>query len=361
MIAALTLVPLILLAGQDDPTRPLTAERTARQPAGAPVTAAPSGSREGRRVRILDVSDLTGADRLGALRDAIGSELLDEEVRYAALERYLDIVESGEIQSRAESLVDAIETFADPRIEGSEFRIAVASPGELIVAADSSVHAWIDGFFASMRRFDGQIDIQIVTFQVPGGSAADVWGGRTAVTLDAAGTGALMERLMATDDAMRLQAPRLLTNAAQHASLFTGEQTAYIRDYEFTVLPDRAVEIADPVVDVISTGTSIDVLAIPISKTRLAIEIEFAQSTAERPFKELTTTLGTHGAPVTVQLPEVKTSKVDARFELDPGGSIALTVKDPAETSRDIVVIMRAERVMAERGPRGAVPGERRR
>ena len=152
-------------------------------------------SRPARTIRLLDVADLTGADRLAALRDAIENDLLDEEVRYAALERYLAIVENGEIEARANGLVHAIETFCDPAPSAGDLRIAVPTPGELIVAAPADAQAWIDDFLASMRTFGGLIDVDLVVFNAPSGTAEDVWDGRTAVVLDEGPTRALLQRL----------------------------------------------------------------------------------------------------------------------------------------------------------------------
>ncbi|MEM9803611.1 MAG: hypothetical protein AAGA20_25060, partial [Planctomycetota bacterium] len=221
-------------------------------------------------------------------------------------------------------------------------------PGEMIVAADARTHRWIDRFLSGTRQFDGFIDVEVRLFHVAAGTAAEVWDGRTGVLLDGETTAGFLDRLTASKDAESVAAPRLLTQPGAPASLFIGEQTAYVKDFELTVLPDTETEIADPVIDVVQTGTSIDVLAIPLGAERLAVEIEFRQSTAERPFRELTTTLGANSSPVTVQLPEVKTSRVAARFELDPGSSIALSVNNPEDETKDIVVLMRAQRVEVE-------------
>ena len=298
-----------------------------------------------RTIRLLDVADLTGADRLAALRDAIENDLLDEEVRYAALERYLAIVEKGEIEARANGLVHAIETFCDPAPSAGDLRIAVPTPGELIVAAPADAQAWIDDFLASMRTFGGLIDVDLVVFNAPSGTAEDVWDGRTAVVLDEGPTRALLQRLEGADDTNRVQAPRITTFPAQPATMEVVQETPYIKDYEFTVLPGQDGEIADPVVDVVRTGTSIDMLAIPLAKERVAVEIQFSQSSAEKPYEQFVTTLGRSGAPVTIQLPEVKVARVDARFELGPGQSIALSVTDPKDADRDMLVVLRARRV----------------
>ena len=341
MMYALTIVPFLLLAPQEDPVRGDVLR--AVDPA---LTTVDETASQDRRIRIIDVADLTGADRLDALRKAVENDLLDEEVRYAALERYLDLIETGEMDRRVQSLVEAIETFCVPNTAG--LRIGIPSPGVLIVAASESVHTWIDQFLASMRRFDGQILIAIEIFKVDAGTAASVWEGRTGVLLDEAHLGDLIVTLKGA--AERVNAPKVLTNPAQHASLVMGEQIAYIKDFEFTVLPGRDVEIADPVIDVIQTGTSIDVIAVPVGDGRLAVEIEFAEATAETPFREFTTTLGRAISPVTVQLPEVRVAKVDARFELDPGSAIALSIKDPDDETKDIIVVMKASRIEAQRG-----------
>lgn len=350
MMYALTIVPFLLLAPQEDPAR--VDVLRAIDPA---LTAVGETAAQDRRIRILDVADLTGADRLDALREAIENDLLDEEVRYAALGRYLDLIETGEMDTRVQGLVEAIETFCVPNTAG--LRIGVPSPGVLIVAASESVHTWIDQFLAAMRGFDGQVLIAIEIFKVDAGTAADVWGGRTGVLLDEAHLGDLLVTLEGA--AERVNAPAVLTNPAQHASLVVGEQIAYVKDYEFTVLPGRDVEIADPVIDVIQTGTSIDVIAVPVGDGRLAVEIQYAEARAETPFREFTTTLGV-GNPVTVQLPELRVAKVNARFELDPGAAIAMSVKDPDDETKDIIVVMKASRIEAQRGTDGGGTDQRR-
>lgn len=345
MIHTLALVALAASAPQEDVRSVLPGQGDRRVPLVAETSAVREVVRSARAVRLIDVADLTGADRLKALRDAIADVRLDEEVRYASLERYLALVEKGEIEARASSLARAIETFGGLQSGSEGTRVVVASPSEIIVAAPEETQAWIDDFLASMRSFEGMIRVDLAVFELPSDSDLDLEEMRRGLVLDADGTQESLARVRAVPGVRTLQAPRITTFPAQRASLEVIEETPYIKDYELTVLPDQGVELADPVVDVVRAGTSVDLLAVPLGADRIAVEIEFSQTSAKKPYEQLVTTVGRSETPVTIQRPQVYVARLDAQFEVVRGQSIWVSVADPEDPKRELVVLLTARRI----------------
>ncbi len=335
---------------------PVASAHGAEQEAGSAVAPIEAFALD-TQVVIFDVSDLTDADELENLRRAIVREDLEDEMRAELLDEYVSMLESGEVEGATQSIVTSIETFIEPQ-PGPEFRIAPVGPGRLAVAGSPAQQVWVKEFLRSMRGFDGLIDIQMHMYQLPQGHLETLLGGWSGKALDAMQLTELLEDLDRIEDKQVVAAPRVMVFPAGRASISTIEQTAYIKDFELTILPDLNKEIADPTIDVLQTGVVVDVLAVPVGDDRLAVLADFAYSTAEKPFPTRSFRLGAHTEEVTIQVPEVRTAKANARFELGPNEAVALAAADPGDGSgerldgddakapRDMLVILRARRMI---------------
>ncbi len=301
---------------------------------------------------VYDISDLTGARELDELRAAVTQDDLAQSVRVAAFEKYMSLMEKGAAKGAAKSIVEAIEIFIDPPA-GADFRVASTEPGELTVVATGQQHEWVQQYLEASRKFNGLIDIETKLYKLPHGHLDQLVDGRSGSVLDQPALQKLLRLIEGLDGVELVTAPRVVVHAGARANLSVLEQTAYIKDYELTLLPDLGQELADPVIDVLQTGVVLDIRAVPIDD-RLAVKAAFSYSTAEKPIRSQELRLGAGGQVVTIQLPEVRSTKASARFDLADAATIAIATVDPgggdddADGGHDILLLIKATRLEAE-------------
>ncbi|MEZ6016062.1 MAG: hypothetical protein R3F49_13160 [Planctomycetota bacterium] len=294
---------------------------------------------------IYDIADLTGQDRLDALARDITSGTLSEETKIAALDRYVELIESGATQRKAESLAQSIRDLIEPTLRAASQQVRLLNRGALTVVGNAAQHAWVDRFLGAARRFDGMIDIQTRILRVPSGALGDLVGGRTGKVLNDADLEALLRAIQKDEGCVEMTAQRLLVAPYERAECSVLDQTAYVRDFELTVLPDRQEEIVDPIIDVLQTGLLVSMRAVPLDGGRLQVRCELNFSSAARPFREHEVRIGALGSTLTIQLPEVSSVKANARFDIAPGQSMVMGTVDPGgagkKGSSDVLIILK--------------------
>jgi len=275
---------------------------------------------QGETIAVYDVHDLTGQGELDALARDIVSDTVSMETRVTLLEKYRELIEAGGARGAMQNIVDTVRELVEPPLTGQQ-KVQAIGDGSLTLVGNKAQHEWVNGFLSSLRTFKGVIDVQATVYMLPRGRVAELLNGRSGVVVDAAELNELRTKVAGGD---RVSSPRIVFKPAQRATLSVLDQTAYIKDFELTIVPGRNEEIADPVIDVIQTGLILDVRAAPVSATRMALHTEFTVTKAERPFPEAKLQLGTRRMEVTVQLPEVHTMRAKGRFDLGAGSAVAL-------------------------------------
>lgn len=270
---------------------------------------------------VHDVQDLTGHGELDALARDIVSDKVPMETRIELLDKYRALIEAGETRSAMQNIVETINALIQPPLTGERQKIEKIHDGALLLLGTPEQHQWVLDYLSSLRTFEGFIDIKATVYTLPPGRVGELLKGRSGVVLDAAELVQIRTNMAGAD---MLSSPRLIVNAGHRGTLSILDQTAYIKDYELTIVPGRDEEIADPVIDVIQTGLILDVRAAPVSATRMALHTEFTVTKAERPFPEAKLQLGARRMEVTVQLPEVHTMRAKGRFDLGAGSAVAL-------------------------------------
>ena len=118
-----------------------------------------------------------------------------------------------------------------------------------------------------------------------------------------------------------LIAPTLTTFDGRQANVSMLNQTAYVKD--FTVEKSDGAVILDPVVDTLQDGLVFDVTpTITADRTRIGLETITTWAVLTRPIADFTTTL--EGQEVTIQIPELKVSRIANDFELAAGGYVLI-------------------------------------
>lgn len=311
---------------------------------------APPSSPRVSTLDVFSIGSITGATELAELREAVLEDKLSLAVRRASLDRYTELLTSGDAMAKAEQIASNIQEFVEPPAD-AEFSVEVLSASELQVTGSTEQLIWASTFIeaASDEGFlDSMVDVSITVYRLPAGSSEDLIQGSSGLTLTPESLKALAGKLETLKGADRMTTPRVLMNVGAPASISTVDQTAYIKDFELTFFPDLEKAIADPVVDVINEGLFIDLRALPIRKGTLLLKADYRSASLRRPIREETRKLTSGTAEVTVQVPELREVKASVEFELKDGASVVLSTVDPGfdgEEEHDLLLVLSAELV----------------
>lgn len=304
-------------------------------------------------IRVFEIGHLTGASELSELRAAIIQDDLPVSVRRASLDRYTTILKSGTLEAKAKELASSIEHFVEPAA-GPGFRVEPLSASELSVTGLPAQVDWVAEFLrqtAKTNLLGAMVDIRVEIYRLPAGHREALTGGRSGAAMSPKELLAVETKLATIQGVEKVNSPRMRTFVAQEGEISVVNETAYVRDYQLTILPDLKQEVLDPVVDVVSEGFSIKVRALGAAGGGLLVSTEFSSSSLHRPIAEIKSKLGPNFDEVTIQLPEVKIVKGSAKFELQDDAGIVLSTIDPGfddETPEDLLVIVRAELVLPQ-------------
>jgi type II secretory pathway component GspD/PulD (secretin)/tetratricopeptide (TPR) repeat protein len=136
--------------------------------------------------------------------------------------------------------------------------------------------------------------------------------------------------LRAVEKSERIQeitAPRITVYNTQRANVSVLNQVSYVQDYEVEIA--QASNIANPVVQTIRDGIVLDVRPV-VSADRRYVNLELRPTVAvlTRPIATFSTSLAsgpvTASAPVIIQIPELKVSRVRTTVSMPDGGTLLL-------------------------------------
>lgn len=290
------------------------------------------------RIEVYDVRDLTGQDRIDALARDIVSDTVSTETRIVLLERYRELIEEGAARKAMENIVNTVQTLIAPPLSGEAHKVQALGDGTFTLVGTDEQHAWTRAYLAGQRSFEGFLDVGITVMQLPTGQLDAVFDGRSSLILSPEARGKLLQ----LDHAMVTTSPRVMVQPSQRASLSVLDQTSYIKDFRLVVVePD--LEVVDPVIDVLSTGLEFDVLAAPMEAGHVTLSAELRLSSAPRPFKEAKLQLGAAGQEVTVQLPEVTSTRIEGRFSLPFGHLLALRGVSGSERKEEVLLLLEVQ------------------
>lgn len=136
-----------------------------------------------------------------------------------------------------------------------------------------------------------------------------------------------------------LTASRLTTFDGQHANVSVLDQVSYVKDFE--VRKNENGVMLDPVVGTLQDGLVFDVTPrINEDRTRIAFETRTTWAVLERPIADFTTTI--EGHEVTIQIPELRVSRVRKDFEMQAGGYVLLGGFSDDASGRGTYVLLHA-------------------
>ncbi len=147
---------------------------------------------------------------------------------------------------------------------------------------------------------------------------------RRAVQLTKEQAARLLKAVGENQDAQIVSAPRITVYDGQKANVSVLNQVSYIQDYDVEVTKDGK-SVADPVVGVLQEGTVIDLKPTCAADGKV-IDFDFTGTFAaiQRPIPEFETKLDGTDQKVTIQLPEMRVTRVDVKVHLPDGGWVLI-------------------------------------
>lgn len=120
-----------------------------------------------------------------------------------------------------------------------------------------------------------------------------------------------------------ITAPRLTIFNNQRANLTLVNQVSYVKDYDVEVA--QTAFIADPLVDVIQDGLTLDVRpTVSHDRKYVTLEVQPTVATLLRPIRTFETNLAGITTPVVIELPEIRYSKAQTTVKVPDGGYVII-------------------------------------
>lgn len=325
----------------------LAQERDAAQEPAAEVAEAPLARVLPPGVaRFHDLPMSSARSQLIRAEAVLRDPLATAEERDAALARYLDELDGGSLVDRAASLADTLRFLMGNEGGGAPHMQPSADGRALLVVGTSAQHEVVAEVLEGLEDERRLVDVESRIHRLPAARVAELTGGRTAFLVEGEARARLLAGLAEVDV---LTAPRVLAQVAAPVQMSVLSQTAYISDYELTVLEASRMEIVDPVIEVIQEGLTVEVRAAPWNG-KLRTHVSFTSSSLERPIPEVNVQVGPGKSQVTVQKPRVANLRASALFDLEGDTAIVLVATDPSGKDEDAAVVVMTARLVEPDG-----------
>ncbi len=124
-------------------------------------------------------------------------------------------------------------------------------------------------------------------------------------------------------DQTLVNAPRLTIYNRQRANLSIVNQVSYVKDYDVEVA--QTAFIADPLVDVVQDGLTLDVRpTVSFDRKWVKLDLQPTVATLLRPIRTFETNLSGLTVPVVIELPEVTTRTAQTSVNVPNGGWVVI-------------------------------------
>lgn len=195
------------------------------------------------------------------------------------------------------------------------------SPG-LPAAASLSPHA--GAFFNDNSDGDVRARTEHLFDRTLGTLLGERGGAAVAFTLlDDLQVTALLRAVEKSLDATMVTAPRLTIYNNQRANLTLVNQVSYVKDYDVEVA--QTAFIADPLVDVVQDGLTLDVRpTISYDRKYVTLEVQPTVATLTRPIRTFETNLSGLTTPVVIELPELEVKSAATTVRVPDGGFLVI-------------------------------------
>lgn len=295
---------------------------------------------------ILDVSSLTRVDEIARLRERMGDVDLELAERAEAHAAWLEL--RGTARS-AEEIARSLE-FVGGTDDGTPEVTAFRDERAVAVRGTHGQKRLCLDILESMVDEERIITMKATIHRVPMALVARLLDGRQWASLSDVQRAALSKAIEATG-ADILSAPQVAFRSGSRAEVSILSETAYVADYRVVVAED--VQVADPVIEVINDGFTLDVVGVAL-RDRTRLRVVHRVCTLERPIPTEEIVVNTLGSKVTIQKPVVQSIEVESTFDVTAeGGTVALAAVEPGGGAgggepRAYVVLLDVETVRVE-------------
>lgn len=252
----------------------------------------------------------------------------------------------GPDPERVHDWADLAARFCEPALDPTEERIQPDDQGYLIAYLRPAQHAWLENFLALQHdpAINWIAEATVQLYSVPPGVLETMnLEGSATLLADAQAIVNMGERLVAKG-AELVVAPKLSFFPNQRSNMSILDEVAYVKTYELRIIEPGAVEIADPIVDVIKEGQVVSLRAIQVADALYGLEIESVITEIERPIPTKKMRLSpVHPTEVEIGLPQVRTATVNATVRLTDGSGVMLIASGLAK-DRDLAVVLSFKR-----------------
>ncbi|HEU4420415.1 MAG TPA: hypothetical protein VFT55_15875, partial [Planctomycetota bacterium] len=222
--------------------------------------------------------------------------------------------------SRPAAVAQLVRAFVQPPLLANE---DVQPLGErwLVLLCRAEQHAWLERYLAAARRQQDQtIAMQCELFAMP-----ETWyaekvapalsqpgkpSGSALILAPGEGTDAFRKALTADASCRSVVAPRMKVRPLDASSVSELRQTAYVRDFDVEV--QKAAFIANPIIDVVQDGVSIETAAAFVQEGVAGVSLAVTVADLKQPIPEVTANLGGTTLPVKIQCPQLITTQARA-------------------------------------------------
>lgn len=231
-----------------------------------------------------------------------------------------------------EGLANAVRGFVRPELRADE-EVQVLGERWLVLLGRPEQHAWLERFIVEGAAESvplGRLIVDVVALPtatfgmvvLPALQQDGAKPGDATLLEPGEATDAFVKALLEHPDGTRFETPPSDLLPLRPTTISKLQQTAYVRDFDVEIA--QGTVVADPLVGVIEDGLSVLAVGKALGDS-IGLSIQAQVAELQRPIPTFTTTLGV-GQPVTIQLPQVISSKIDAAVELKEGQVLALTL-----------------------------------
>lgn len=302
-------------------------------------------------------------DRLAQLYDVgdLAVEVLATAQPNAALARGIGAAKNNQAITGPEPLARLMRAFVKPPLAAKE-EIRAASDRWIVAVARPAQHAWIARFLQAARgNTKDLVSIECQCYSVPeitflrdiktvltplpkdGEVVFDDFGAATSYLTQVLAPGArttdFLQALQKNDQVTSVIAPILTVEPLNIVTVSVINQTAYVRDFEFEVAKDTV--IADPIVDVIQDGILLQTAVSRLENGLLGVSLDAHVAELRRPIETVETTLPGTDHPVTIQLPSLQSTQVEAAVELAADHIVVMAL--PPLTGKRMLFVVRVK------------------
>jgi hypothetical protein len=214
--------------------------------------------------------------------------------------------------------------------------VAVLGQDKLVLLGRAEQHAWLEALIKRARETkESQIDVSFGVFGLTETSFEEhffpILGDQgneertRAVLAGSDETDEWLERVLIDTDE-QMSHPRLVARPMTRVKVGQSRQVTYIKDFDV-----EKASVANPIIGIIRDGFETEVLAAFVDDSMIALDLLYSRQDLVRPIPTFKTTLGV-GQPVTIQLPEVRTTRLQQKLLIPDGGLAILCARwSPAE------------------------------